>query len=186
MKRLVVITVGKTHSGKSTFAQALEQQLHESLVIDQDNHAEFLGTYYRRLLPKQGPNTIKYSITRAIVDHAVRQTDAHLILCNSNSYGQGRSELLEYFHKEGFISILVYFDLPDLVLEERVAHSQRSKTIFRAASSFKEVLDRQQYESLNNPNVTAPAEGEANHLLVIKNSDEVREIIRKIVTIANN
>lgn len=44
MKRLVVITVGKTHSGKSTFAQALEQQLHESLVIDQDNHAEFLGT----------------------------------------------------------------------------------------------------------------------------------------------
>lgn len=138
------------------------------------------------MLPKQGPNTIKYSITRAIVDHAVRQTDAHLILCNSNSYGQGRSELLEYFHKEGFISILVYFDLPDLVLEERVAHSERSKTIFRAASSFKEVLDRQQYESLNNPNVTAPAEGEANHLLVIKNSDEVREIIRKIVTIANN
>jgi hypothetical protein len=39
MKRLVIITVGKTHSGKTTFAKALEQQLHNSLVIDQDNHA---------------------------------------------------------------------------------------------------------------------------------------------------
>lgn len=34
------MTVGKTHSGKTTFAKALEQQLPCSLVIDQDNHAE--------------------------------------------------------------------------------------------------------------------------------------------------
>jgi hypothetical protein len=75
MKRLVIMTVGKTHSGKTTFAKALERQLHNSLVIDQDNHAEFINTYYKSLLPKQGPNTIKYAITQTIVDYAVNQTN---------------------------------------------------------------------------------------------------------------
>ena len=45
MKRLVVITVGKTHSGKSTFARDLERELENSFVLDQDNHAEFINTY---------------------------------------------------------------------------------------------------------------------------------------------
>jgi Tfp pilus assembly ATPase PilU len=46
MKRLVIITVGKTHSGKTTFARALEKELNNSFVMDQDNHAEFINTYH--------------------------------------------------------------------------------------------------------------------------------------------
>jgi uridine kinase len=60
MKRLLILTVGKTHSGKSTFAYALEKELSNSVVVDQDNHAEFLHTYYQQLVPNQGPNKIKY------------------------------------------------------------------------------------------------------------------------------
>ena len=45
MTRLVILTVGKTHSGKTTFAKALEKELPNSVVIDQGNHAEFLQTY---------------------------------------------------------------------------------------------------------------------------------------------
>lgn len=71
MKRLVIITVGKTHSGKTTFGRTLEQKMPNSLVIDQDNHAEFINTYYKTLLPKQGHNTIKFAITQTIVDYAV-------------------------------------------------------------------------------------------------------------------
>jgi uridine kinase len=51
MKRLVIITVGKTHCGKTTFAKELELKLRNSLVID---HAEFLNTHYKKLLPKHG------------------------------------------------------------------------------------------------------------------------------------
>lgn len=53
MNRLVVMTVGMTHSGKSTFAQTLKSRLENAIVIDQDNHAEFLQTYYEKLLPKK-------------------------------------------------------------------------------------------------------------------------------------
>lgn len=46
MKRFVIITVGKTHSGKTTFAKALEKELPHSFVMDQDNQAEFINTHY--------------------------------------------------------------------------------------------------------------------------------------------
>ncbi|MGQ0441154.1 hypothetical protein ACT4UT_33930 [Bacillus sp. B-TM1] len=48
MKRLVIITVGKTHSGKTTFAKALEKELPHSFVMDQDNQAEFINTNFER------------------------------------------------------------------------------------------------------------------------------------------
>lgn len=64
MKRLFVITVGKTHSGKSTFARNLEKELDNSFVLDQDNHAKFINTYYPKLQPKIGPNKLKHSISR--------------------------------------------------------------------------------------------------------------------------
>lgn len=35
MKRLVIITVGKTHSGKTTFAKELEKELPHSSIMDQ-------------------------------------------------------------------------------------------------------------------------------------------------------
>ncbi|MFF2755551.1 hypothetical protein ACFVR1_17680 [Psychrobacillus sp. NPDC058041] len=47
MSRLLVMTVGMTHSGRTIFAKALENELSNSAVIDQDKHVEFLNTYYR-------------------------------------------------------------------------------------------------------------------------------------------
>ncbi|MFD1737946.1 ATP-binding protein [Bacillus salitolerans] len=183
MKRLVIITVGKTHSGKTTFAKALEQQLPNALVIDQDNHAEFINTFYKSLLPKKGPNAIKYAITQTIVDYTVNQTPYHVILCNSNRSRKNREELLADFHQKGFISILVSFDIPDEVLRERVTNSERSTTIFRSASTFEEVLSRQQSDSLQ-VDVVAPVEGEANHLFIIRDSNEVLPVVQKICQIA--
>jgi predicted kinase len=177
------MTVGKTHSGKTTFARALEQELANSLVIDQDNHAEFINTYYKNLIPKQGPNTFKYAITQTVVDYAVEQTDFHLILCNSNTNRKGRVELLKHFHKMGFISILVHFDIPEQILRERVAESRRSKVIFRTASTFEEVLTRQIAESQKG-RIIEPTEEEADYLFEIKNSDEVESVIHRVVNIA--
>jgi adenylate kinase family enzyme len=185
MKRLVIITVGKTHSGKTTFAKKLEQHLHNSLMIDQDNHAEFINTYYKSLLPEQEPYTIKYAVTQTIVDYAVNQTNFHLILCNSNRNRKHRLDLVEKFHNQGFISILVNFDIPDYVLKARIAKSQRSTIVIRGASTFEEVLILQQDES-HNGDVVAPTEGEANHSFVIKDGNEVQSVIQEITNIAQS
>ncbi|MEF3307799.1 ATP-binding protein [Paenibacillus sp. GYB004] len=183
MNRLVVVTVGKTHSGKTTFAANLEAQMHNAVIIDQDNHAAFINTYYKSLRPKEGPNTLKYAVTQTIVDYAADQTDCHLILCNSNLARKGRIDVLNYFRSKGFRSILVYLDIPHEVLQARVAGSQRSKAIFRSASTFEEVLARQQSES-HKAEMAPPAEGEADHLFTIRTSEEVPAVIEKIASIA--
>ncbi|AWB45246.1 CRISPR-associated protein Cas2 [Paenibacillus sp. CAA11] len=183
MKRLAIITVGKTHSGKTTFAKELEQQLKNSVVIDQDHHAEFINTHYKSLRPEQGPNIIKYAITNTIVDYAVQMTNYHLILSNSNLNLKNRSELLVYFHSKSFRSVLVHFDLPNPILEERVRNSCRSKSIFRTASNFKEVLSRQDAEYDLGHNID-PREGEADDLFIIKDSAEVKSVIQSIVNLS--
>ena len=111
-KRIVIMTVGKTHSGKTTFAKTLEKNVTNSVVIDQDNHAAFLNTYYKPLLPKTANNKLKYGLTQMIVDYAVKETDSHLILCNSNRDIHGRKKFLTYYKSLGFSTIIVYFNIP--------------------------------------------------------------------------
>lgn len=183
MKRLVIMTVGKTHSGKTTFAKALEKKMPHTIVIDQDTHAEILQTYYPALVPQEGPNTIKYAFTQTIVDYAVSETNCHVILCNSNRNPKGRMNLLNYYHEKGFSSILVNFDVPDHLLEERIKESQRSTAILRTVSSFREVLVQQQNET-HKSNLMAPSKSEAAHLFVIKNANEVESVISKIIEIS--
>ncbi|WP_438311264.1 AAA family ATPase [Sporosarcina sp. FA9] len=185
MTRFVIMTVGKTHSGKTTFAKDLEEVMPNSIVIDQDNHAEFLHTFYPRLLPKDGQNTIKYDLTQTIVNHAVNKTDGNIILCNSNRNCDGRLKLLDFYYEKGFTSILVYFDMPAHILKERISKSLRSTMILRTVSTFDEVLTRQDTEDKSKvEQVRAPEENEADYLFVIQNENEVQAVINQIVNIA--
>ncbi|BCB02534.1 ATP-binding protein [Bacillus sp. KH172YL63] len=182
MLRLFIMTVGKTHSGKTTFAKKLEKQLMNSVVIDQDNHAAFINTHYKHILPSEGPNTLKYAISQAVVDYAIQETSHHMILCNSNLSKSGRAARLKQFRENGFHTILVHCDTPEEVLKERVANSERSKSIFRSETSFEEVLRRQQSHSYFK-DTGDPVEGEADRLFVIQSEGEVEGVIREIVGI---
>ncbi|MGN4766712.1 AAA family ATPase [Bacillus cereus group sp. MYBK216-2] len=185
MKRFVIITVGKTHSGKTTFAKELEKEFPHSFVMDQDNQAQFINTHYEKLQPAEGANTFKHGLSKFIVDYAKEYTSLHLIICNSNRSRNGRMYLLnESFPKEDYVRILVHFDMPADVLYERVARSTRSTNIFRGGySNFKEVLDRQQAESLHE-DVVDPIENEADYLFVIRNSKDVNSTIEEIIHLA--
>lgn len=185
-KRLVIMTVGKTHSGKTTFAHELEQKLENAIVMDQDNQAEFIHRHYKKLLPKHGPNTLKPTLTRLIIDYAIEETDLHLIVCNSNRSKIGRRNLLEGpFNKDKFVRILVHFDIPDDILMERVAKSERSTNILRVASNFKEVLLRQQADPISE-GIVDPVEGEADYLFVVKDNEETEAVIDEIVRMADS
>ncbi|GGA72242.1 AAA family ATPase [Ornithinibacillus halotolerans] len=186
MKRLAVITVGKTHSGKTTFAHRLEKALKNSFVMDQDVHAEFLNTYYKKLQPTHGPNTLKHALSQLIVSYAKEHTNFHIIASNSNRSKKGRKFLLEEIYPEKeFVRILVHFNISDEILTERVKNSERSTNIFRGAyRSFEEVLRRQQKESQLD-DVVDPVEGEADYLFEIKDEAEVESTIGEIVQLAD-
>ncbi|WYP26869.1 ATP-binding protein [Alkalihalobacillus sp. FSL W8-0930] len=182
-KRLAIITVGKTHSGKSTFAKKLENQLVNSFILDQDHHAEFINHYYKVLQPTQGPNTLKHALSQLIVEYAQKHNDLNFIVCNANRTKDGRKYLLnELFHQGEYIRILVHFDLDDQILEQRIARSHRETTIFRGPyNSFEDVLRKQQADS-----ATSPSPEEADHLSVIKTDHDVDTVISNIIQIEQN
>ena len=179
------MTVGKTHSGKTTFARLLEQRLENSFVMDQDNQAEFINTHYEKLQPKIGPNNFKNSLSRFIVDYAIENTNLHLIICNSNRSITNRKTLFdEVFTSEKFIRILVNFDIADEILLNRVKQSERSTNIFRGSySNFEQVLLRQQKESFKE-DIVDPSIDEAEYLFVIKSNEDVDSVIHEIIQIA--
>ncbi|MEZ0482117.1 AAA family ATPase [Planococcus sp. SSTMD024] len=183
INRIAVITVGKTHSGKTTFAKVLENRLGNAIVVDQDTHAEILQSYYPALIPKEGPNTIKFAFTKTIVDHAVDQTDCHIILSNANRNRQGRLKLLDFYRAKGFTTVLVHFDIADEILGARIDQAGRSTAILRTISSFKDVLARQQAESVDNPGVI-PTPGEADYLFSVANEQQAEAAILAIKEIA--
>jgi len=181
MKRLAIMTVGMTHSGKTTFAKKLEKSLVDSLVIDQDRHAEFIHTYYNKVQAKTGPNIFKHSLSKFIVDYVKEQTDFHIIMSNANRKKEDRRYLLnEVFPREEFIRIIVHFDIPYKILLNRVRNSKRSTIIFRTASSFEEVLLKQKLANQlsKTPN---PTKDEADYLFLIKNNDDVDSVIEEIL-----
>lgn len=143
MTRFCVMTIGKTHSGKSTFARNLEQMCKNCIVIDQDQQAQFLYDSYPKLIPENGENTIKYKLTETLVQYAVDHTEFHIVLCNSNLNEFNRNRLIQRFINSGFRIIIVKFDLPIEVLESRMNEVRRDTSILRTVQTFKDVLNSQ-------------------------------------------
>lgn len=62
------------------------------------------------------------------MDYAKENTSVHITISNVNRSKKGREFLLEVIYPESeFVRILVYFDILDEVLHERVMNSRRSK-----------------------------------------------------------
>lgn len=53
-----------------------------------------------------GPNTLKHSITKLIVDYAKKHTDLHFIVSNSNRTKRGREYLLHEIYPK--MSLFVF------------------------------------------------------------------------------
>ncbi|WP_192797372.1 ATP-binding protein [Psychrobacillus glaciei] len=165
------MTIGTTHSGKTTFAKILEKRLINSIVIDQDVQGEFLEKHYPSLLPEKGLKILKF---------ALRKTDNHIILCNSNRQKQPRLNLIEKFKKEGFQTLIVNFNLPLEILKDRIINSHRDTTILRNVSNYNEVLEIQ-LKQTKNEGFNPPNEDEVNHLFSICNENDVQKVIEKII-----
>ncbi|EMA6342860.1 ATP-binding protein [Bacillus cytotoxicus] len=176
VERYVILTIGKTHSGKSTFARKLEKELEHTVVIDQDEHAVFLQSVYPLLVPKEGENILKYSITERIIEYTILNTAYHMIVCNANLQEAPRTRLIQQFQKHGFKVIVVKFDLPVHIIKNRIASSQRNTAILRTVHSFEEVLYNQ--ESIEVPKHVSGADMEFS----IFDEKDAEIVIRKIRT----
>ncbi|CAG9622480.1 hypothetical protein BACCIP111883_03271 [Sutcliffiella rhizosphaerae] len=108
-------------------------------------------------------------------------TEDHLIICNSNRTKHARSHVLDtFFPMKNFFRVLVYFDVPEDTLLERVKSSNRNTNIFRGdTNNFEALLKRQQLE-----NEDVSTEEEADYLFLVRDNIEMNHVIDDIVHLA--
>lgn len=180
MKRMVILTIGPTHSGKSTIAKQLEQELVNFVVLDQDKQAEFLNENYGKLVPQTGPNLLKFMLSETLLHYTIAKTSYNIILCNSNIYKLPRQQLLErFFPAEQFVCVFVYFNLAHETLQARIEKTRRDTKLFRDSTyTYEELLQRQL------PKINPPSPDESDYLLTIDElttSQQLKVEIEKII-----
>jgi predicted kinase len=163
--RTDLLTIGPTHAGKTTFARQLAQRVPASLVIDQDLQARFLLENYPDLVPTEGSNQIKHDLTGWLTEKAITSSFETIILCNANTTRTGRKQLLNQFPRSTFRSILVWSDLPEAIISNRLIHSKRDGREIRGDSSYHDIYQRQRIEP--------PVSGEADTIVRLRSTEDV-------------
>jgi septin family protein len=103
----VIMTVGKTHSGKTTFGKKLVEKIKKSCLLDFDMLVEFLKITYPWLYDSENFKTskdandahyISLKIRNMILKQAIK-TDLSIIFTNANSLKRLRKDVKKSAHK---------------------------------------------------------------------------------------
>ena len=182
MKRLVIMTIGKTHSGKTTFGKQLEKELPNSIVIDQDNHATFLNTHYEKLVPTNSLNKLKIGLSQYILKYSIDNTDFNIVISSSNLSKQGRLLLFEqFFPSDDWTRIFVYFNYSNDTLQRRIAKTTRSTSIFRNKQmTFESLLVR------HGEQIEPPSENEADIIIHVNEQHSPELALKEIRMVSEN
>ncbi|MEI6863939.1 MAG: AAA family ATPase [Candidatus Adlerbacteria bacterium] len=181
MSGLTLLTIGKTHSGKSTFAKEIATSIPNSVILETDTIALFLRSHYLSLhsldLDHKGSfsdPSLKFLVYCTILEFALKQ-GSNCILSNSNMYENGRKQVLDIIKKYPGKTIGVYFNYPEEVLFERVKNSQRDTKVLSVSKDFNELIVKQR-ERFQPPNPS-----DFDYFFEVTNPDQLSEISKEII-----
>lgn len=148
-KKLIMF-IGKTHSGKTTFAKKLEIIKKDLLVLEADPIALFMRENFpklRELDDKEHEGafqntSLKYRLFLLLLEFAM-SFERTIILSNSNMYERGRKLVFSLAKKYKYKIIGVYFNFPEEFLINRIKKSKRTTKILRVSKDFNELIINQ-------------------------------------------
>ncbi|MFA6255888.1 MAG: AAA family ATPase [Candidatus Absconditabacterales bacterium] len=180
----VVMTVGKTHSGKTTWGGQIRKTIKHCCLIDGDIIAEFLKTNYLDLyntdyVKENNELTqgfrLKGVVFQGVYKHAL-QTTLPIILTNANSTKAIRKHAGIRAHKAGRKIIMIYFNRPQEVLLQRIQISNRSKKCLTKSKDFTDLLLNRQSKIFESPSTK-----EADIFFEITDDSSRKEVQKKVI-----
>ena len=186
--QFVIMTVGKTHSGKTTFGMELAKKIKKSCVLDADILSEFLKTTYPVLYQSDREKNsekktqwyyLKLSLMIEIFKKALK-TDATIVstAANSNKRIRGRGRLLA--HRAWRKLIMIYFNRPENILLERIKKSTRSKVCLTHSKDFNDLLTNKQKKLFEQP-----SSKEADLFFEINDDQSRKKVQKEIIALVN-
>ncbi len=176
----MIAMCGKTHSGKTTFGKKLLPLLPKTVLIDHDVVAGFLNKEFHEIhndsdiLSSRTPTNpdLRLLIPQLIYDYSLRN-GYNTILTASHSRREIRRQQKDIAKKHDAIFILIFFNLPISVLENRIQSTNRSTSVLHTRN-FAEELTRQHsfFEDA--------APDEADYFYEITNDQDAEQVENKL------
>lgn len=181
----LIMTIGKTHSGKTTFGKQLHKKLPSFSLVETDDIVPFLREQVPEILAYEKNRghvleamTLRSSIGRLIIETALSY-GISLIIPNGHITRKVRDQKRELAKKYHAKIIYVSFELPKHIIEKRIRASKRSSSPLNISKNFQEVFERQQeiFEK--------PLRKEADHFFAINMASDSGLVMKKILTLLN-
>jgi predicted kinase len=180
-KKLIMF-IGKTHSGKTTFAKELEKE--NIIILEADPIALFMKEHFPKLRENDNKHhnssfneiSIKYKTFLLFLEFAM-SLNKTIILSNSNMYEDGRKFIFNLCKNFNYKNIGVYFDFPEDFLIERIKKSKRTTAILNVSRDFNDLIINQRTR------MEIPSPNDFEKFFVIKSEKDLIKIKNKLIKI---
>ena len=148
--KYVVMCVGYTHSGKTTFAKKLVKDVGGIVLLDNDEIATFINEKYS-LAVHSSYNSVKRTYKEPNLKFLLFQETFKFclraglnIIHSSGNLGEDSRQFIKFNAKKyNYKLITVYFNLPRELILERIKNTKKDTKAFRSSRNWSEILPRQ-------------------------------------------
>jgi predicted kinase len=183
-EKILIMLVGKTHTGKTTFANEVKQEFKNVLILEADPIAVFMKENYPELRFSDDKEhtgefkdvSLKFKTFLLFLEFAM-SLNKPIMLSNSNMWLKGRELVFELCKKNGYKVIGIYLNLPEEILINRINVSERSTNVLRTSKSFNELILNQRER------MQPPEPSDFTEFFECKSEQEVEDIKKKIINI---
>jgi predicted kinase len=183
------MTIGKTHSGKTTFGRELAQRIEPCCLLDFDEVAEFLKDKYPNLYShdyQEGTYelTSGYHLKIAVMLEVYKfalKTDLPIVFTSANATKQIRQEISRLAKESGRTTILVYFNFSDKILLKRIKSGQRFGDDKNKINIFVNFLT-----NIQNRRFEIPNQAEADYYFEVNEDIISQQVIERILALPIN
>ncbi|MEK7093834.1 MAG: AAA family ATPase [Patescibacteria group bacterium] len=184
--RYTLLTIGKTHTGKTTLANELAPQIPRCVVLETDPIALFLKSSFTSLhtldLDHSGgfsSPSLKFLVFKTILTFALEE-NFNIIMSNSNMFENGRKDLLKIIKNYPGKIIGIYLNYSEEILSERIKKSDRDINVLRTSKDFGNLLINQRTR------FQPPNYSDFDYYFEVKDPNELPNISTQIFKIFNS
>lgn len=178
--KTLIMLIGKTHSGKTTFANKFKTKS-DLLILEADPIAVFMKDKFPKLRKIDDTEhngnfkniSLKFKVFLLFVEFGL-STGLPIMLSNSNMWSRGRKMIFKLCKKFKYKTIGVYFDYPEEVLIDRIKKTSRSTEALRLSKTFNKLIINQRSR------MQEPKKKEFDEFFVVKKEGDLEKIIKDL------
>ena len=179
--KYIIMCVGYTHSGKTTFAKKLTKVVKDVVTIDNDEIATFINekyplaafSKYNKIKRTYKEPNLKFLLYQEILKFCLR-ADLNVIHASCNLGKDSRFFNKQQAKKYNYQLITIYFNLPRELILKRIKNTRKDTKAFRSSNKWLEILPKQDnYAEL-------PPSQKNTRYFEIKNMQDYKDTLTKL------